>query len=49
VETLRRVFDEHHALRALVLAHIGRQLVEISSLVACTRLTPTASVSRGGC
>jgi len=38
VETLRRVFDEHKALRTQVLAHIGRQLVEISSLVACTRL-----------
>lgn len=38
VETLRRVFDEHQGLRTEVLAHIGRQLVEISSLVACTRL-----------
>ncbi|HXD18564.1 MAG TPA: Crp/Fnr family transcriptional regulator [Vicinamibacterales bacterium] len=38
VETLRRVFDEHNTLRTQVLGHIGRQLVEISSLVACTRL-----------
>ncbi|HEY3159118.1 MAG TPA: Crp/Fnr family transcriptional regulator [Vicinamibacterales bacterium] len=38
VETLRRVFDEHTVLRSLVLSHIGRQLSEISSLVACTRL-----------
>jgi CRP-like cAMP-binding protein len=38
VETLRRVFDQHEGLRMEVLAHIGRQLVEISSLVACTRL-----------
>ena len=38
VETLRRVFDEHQVLRTELLSHIGRQLVEISSLVACTRL-----------
>jgi len=38
VEALRRVFDEHTVLRSLVLSHIGRQLSEISSLVACTRL-----------
>jgi len=38
VETLRRVFDDHKGLRQAVLAHIGRQLVEISSLVACARI-----------
>jgi len=38
VETLRRVFDDHKGLRQAVLAHIGRQLVEISTLVACARI-----------
>jgi CRP-like cAMP-binding protein len=38
VETFRRVFDEHKTLRTAVLSHVGRQLVEISSLVACARI-----------
>lgn len=33
--TLRRAFDDLNGVRAATLAHIGRQLVEISSLVAC--------------
>jgi len=38
VETLRRVFDESKPLRTAVLEHVGRQLVEVSSLVACARI-----------
>jgi len=38
VETLRRVFDESKTLRTAVLEHVGRQLVEVSTLVACARI-----------
>jgi CRP-like cAMP-binding protein len=38
VDTLRRVFDDHVTLRTAVLTHVGRQLVEVSSLVACARI-----------
>src|SRR5882672_5068256 len=38
VETLRRVFDEYKTLRTAALEHVGRQLVEVSSLVACARI-----------
>jgi CRP-like cAMP-binding protein len=38
IDTLRRAFDELEGFRAAVLAHLGRQLIEISSLVACSRL-----------
>jgi CRP-like cAMP-binding protein len=37
-ETLRRVFDESRGLRTAVLEHVGRQLVEVSTLVACARI-----------
>jgi CRP-like cAMP-binding protein len=38
VDTLRRVFNDCEDTRAAVLGHVGRQLVEISSLVACARV-----------
>jgi CRP-like cAMP-binding protein len=37
-DTLRRAFDEFDGIRAAVLAHIGRQLIEVASLVACSRV-----------
>ena len=38
VDTLRRVFDERQCVRAAVLAHVGRQFTEVSTLVACARI-----------
>jgi CRP-like cAMP-binding protein len=38
VDAFRRAFDEFDGLRTAVLAHVGRQLIEISSLVACSRV-----------
>ncbi len=38
VDALRRAFEEIEGFRAAVLAHMGRQLIEISSLVACSRV-----------
>jgi CRP-like cAMP-binding protein len=38
VDALRRAFEELEGFRAAVLAHLGRQLIEVSSLVACSRL-----------
>lgn len=35
---LQRAFDESGSFKARVLAHIGRQLLEVSSLVACSRV-----------
>jgi CRP-like cAMP-binding protein len=35
---LRRAFGEFEGFRAAVLAHIGRQLIEVASLVACARV-----------
>lgn len=37
-DALRRAFDEFEGIRAAVLAHIGRQLIEVASLVACSRV-----------
>jgi CRP-like cAMP-binding protein len=37
-ESLRRAFDEFDFFRAGVLAYVGRQIVEISSHVACNRI-----------
>lgn len=36
--TLRRAFNDLNGVRAATLRHVGRQLVEMSSLVACTRV-----------
>lgn len=38
LETLRHAFDEFEHFREGVLAYVGRQIVEISSLVACNRI-----------
>ena len=38
---LRRAFDRHHAVRAAALEHVGRQVIETASLVACTRVHST--------
>jgi len=38
VDALQRTFEECEAFRASVLAQIGRQLLEVSSLVACSRV-----------
>jgi CRP-like cAMP-binding protein len=35
---LRRTFEERVAFRSTVLGHIGRQLIEVASLVACARV-----------
>ncbi len=37
-DVLRRAFDEFEGMRAAVLAHIGCQLIEVASLVACSRV-----------
>ena len=37
-ESLRRAFDEFDFFRARVLAYVGRQIIEISSHVACNRI-----------
>jgi CRP-like cAMP-binding protein len=38
VESLRRAFDELDGFRFAALADIGRQLIELASLVACARV-----------
>jgi CRP-like cAMP-binding protein len=37
-DTLRRAFNDSEVFRTEVLSYVGRQLVEISSLVACNRI-----------
>jgi CRP-like cAMP-binding protein len=37
-EALHRAFDELKGFRAAVLAHVGRQLLEVASLAACSRV-----------
>jgi len=37
-QALRRAFDVSENVRAAVLAHVGRQLIEVTSMVACSRV-----------
>jgi len=38
VDALSRAFEEFEIFRAAVLTHIGQQLIEVASLVACSRV-----------
>ena len=38
IDALWRTFDEFDGFRSAVLAHIGRHLIEVASLVACSRV-----------
>ena len=48
IDALWRMFDEFEGFQSAVLAHIGRHLIEVASLVACSVCTPIGNASPAG-